>query len=605
MNVIQQLPDSIANQIAAGEVVQRPSSVVKELMENSVDAGATQIKVVIYDAGKTLIQVSDNGCGMSDIDARMSIERHATSKIRTAEDLYRIRTLGFRGEALASIASVSNLTIVTRRADFEVGTEIQVSGGVIKSQTTVACAVGSVFSVKNLFFNIPARRKFLKSDQTEFRHITDEFIRVAIINPSIGFTLYHNDQLVFDLPPGSIKQRIINIMGRGYDENLIQIRSSSPIVTIEGFIGNPRFAKKTGGDQYFFVNNRFMRHPFFHRAVMNAYEGLLAEGALPAYFISFTVDPETIDVNIHPTKTEIKFEYERDIFQMLQSAVKESLGKFSFMPSIDFDNSFETTLAFQPAPKGQPISVPEVKINPNYNPFKSSPQPESPKRTTGIHPMTNWNTSVLNFEKDSNSEQLVIPFENGNEVLQRSFIQLKKRYILTSVKSGLMIIDQHRAHFQILYEELSQSLSLGNIASQSLMFPLEPDFDFMTVSALESISEELTSLGFKLGRTDGNNIQLTAIPAILSPERAVQFLEKIGEMVLNSVEAPINVLKEQIVQNLAAVSAVSYGETLSVEEMCEINDRLFSCNSPALTCDGKKIIQTLTLEEITELFNKP
>ncbi len=605
MNVIQQLPDSIANQIAAGEVVQRPSSVVKELMENSVDAGATQIKVVICDAGKTLIQVSDNGCGMSEIDARMSIERHATSKIRTAEDLYRIRTLGFRGEALASIASVSNLTIVTRRADFEVGTEIQVSGGIIKSQSAVASAVGSVFSVKNLFFNLPARRKFLKSDQTEFRHITDEFIRVAIINPSIGFTLYHNDQLVFDLPPGSIKQRIINIMGRGYDENLIQIRLSSPIVTIEGFLGKPRFAKKTGGDQYFFVNNRFMRHPFFHRAVMNAYEGLLAEGYVPAYFISFTVEPETIDVNIHPTKTEIKFEYERDIFQMLQSAVKESLGKFSFLPSIDFENSFETTLAFQPAPKNHPISVPEIKINPNYNPFKSSPQSDYQKSTTQLPTLPNWGASLLNFENETKSEQLVIPFENGNEVFQRAFIQIKKRYILTSVKSGLMIIDQHRAHFQILYEELNQSLSMGNIASQPLMFPLEPDFDFITVSALEDISEELTNLGFKLSRTERNNFQLTAIPAMLTPEKAVQFLEKMVDNVLNSPEAPVDVLKEQIVQNLAAVSAVSYGETLSAEEMCEINDRLFSCNSPSLTCDGKKIIQTLTLEEITELFNKP
>jgi len=605
MNVIHQLPDSVANQIAAGEVVQRPSSVVKELMENALDASATQIKVSIQDAGKTMIQVSDNGCGMSEVDARMAFERHATSKIRSAEDLYRIQTMGFRGEALASIAAVSNVTLTTRHIQSEIGTELQLSGGVVKSQTSVSCAVGSVFSVKNLFFNIPARRKFLKSDQTEFRHITDEFIRIALVNSGIYFNLQHNGHTIFDLPPTNLKQRIIAVFGRNYNENLIDIQNQSSLVSISGFIGNPRHAKKTGGNQFFFVNNRFMRHPFFHRALMNAYERLIPEGTTPSYFITFTVEPETIDVNIHPTKTEIKFEYERDIFQILQSTVKEALGRYNFMPAIDFDNPFESTLAYQPPAPNTPIQIPKVRFNPNYNPFvsKETANHKTPPNVNHAPQFPDWKQSLINFEKTP--ETGIIPFDEiVDEKPQRIFLQIKKRYILTTVKSGIMIIDQHRAHFQIIYEELKQNMKSGHMASQVLMFPLELELEMASSLAIDEVSAELKNMGFEWEKTSPNGYKITNIPAILDSQNIGQFLEEIAETVKNSGENINEILKERFLQNLASLSAVPYGKELSMEEMCSINDHLFGCHSPTYTCDGKKIIQTFTEEEITELFNK-
>jgi DNA mismatch repair protein MutL len=606
MNVIFQLPDSIANQIAAGEVVQRPASVVKELVENAVDAGATSISVTIMDAGKTMIQVADNGVGMTDIDARMAFERHATSKIRSAADLFRLKTLGFRGEALASISAIANVSLRTRHKNSELGVHIEISGSVLKTQEVVQCAQGSVFTVKNLFFNVPARRKFLKADPTEFRHITDEFARVALINPNVAFTLTHNDQTIYNLSVGTLKQRIVGVMGRSYSENLITIDCETSQAKISGFIGNPKLAKKAGGDQYFFVNNRYMRHPFFHRAVMNAYERIIPAGSVPAYFITFQVEPDAIDVNIHPTKTEIKFESERDIFQLVFVTVKESLGKFNFVPSIDFTNQIDIPISFNPPNPNTPIQVPQVKVNPSYNPFESK---LGYSRQTGWEKYdqkkaNDWQTALADFEKKPEAQPSVIEFpEEADSSEIRTFVQVKKRYILTTVKSGLMLIDQHRAHFQILYEELQKCFESGRIASQTMMFPHQVEVDFMQSMVVDEILPELRELGFTVEKDSSNNYQVSASPVVLPISAITNFFETVVETVKNTGEDIKTTLKMRVLQNLAALSAVPYGKQLNMDEMCHITDTLFACQSPNYTADGRSIIQTITMNEISERFN--
>lgn len=606
MNVIFQLPDSIANQIAAGEVVQRPASVVKELMENSVDAGATAINVVIYDAGKTLIQVSDNGVGMTDIDARMAFERHATSKIRTAADLFKINTLGFRGEALASIAAISNVTLRTRHKSSELGVSIDVSASTVKAQEVAQCQQGCVISVKNLFFNIPARRKFLKSDQTEFRHITDEFIRVAIINPDIAFTLTHNDQAIFNLPTATLKQRIVAILGRNYSENLISVDCSTSLVNISGFIGNPKLAKKSTGDQYFFANNRYMRHPYFHRAIMNAYEKIIPQGTYPAYFVVMEVDPECIDVNIHPTKTEIKFENENEIFQLLHAAVKESLGKFNFVPSIDFDNQIDIPISFERPSADTPIRMPEIKVNPSYNPFDKTPKysrQEGWAKYGDKKSTDDWHKILSDFENQSKNQPDTVEFPDDTDIIERSFIQIKKRFILTTVKSGLMLIDQHRAHFQIIYEELKRSYDIGKIPSQPMMFPHTVEVSFKQGMIIDEILPELNSIGFVLKKDEQNNYQVTSVPVVLPISSINAFFETVTEKAQNTGEDIEEKLKTIVLQDLARISSIQYGKDLNIEEMNHITDKLFACQSPNYTVDGRSIVQIISMNDIIQRFN--
>ena len=604
MNIISQLPDSIANQIAAGEVVQRPSSVVKELMENAVDAKATNITVTIVDAGRTLIQVSDNGTGMTDIDARMAFERHATSKIKTVKDLFRLTTMGFRGEALASIAAIANVDLKTRYKDSELGTQIEIGGSSLKLQEPVQCGIGSVFSVKNLFFNVPARRKFLKSDSTEFRHITDEFCRVAIINPEIAFTLIHNGQTVYNLPKSNFKQRIIGIFGRQYSENLITIECNTSLVNIYGFIGNPKFSKKTNYDQFFFVNNRYMRHPYFNKAIQNAFEKIIPQGTSPSYFIHFKVNPEAIDVNIHPTKTEIKFENERDIWQILYAATRESLGKFNFVPSIDFDFQPDISMNFDQFKNDAPIHAPELKLNPSYNPFekkeKTIPKEQFVKHS--FEKKSDWQKILNDFDHNC---QLPFPDkenEIGNE--QRIFIQIKRHFILTTVKSGIMLIDQHRAHFQILYEELQRSSELKKYVSQPLLFPQTLEFEKSKTLVIDEIIPHICTMGFEIEKqNDNNTYNILAVPAVLPTTAINDFFELLVESFLEKGSNLIDTLNEQIVSKLASISAIPYGKELNYEEMCHLTDKLFACQSPNYTIDGKTILQTITIDEISNRFN--
>lgn len=609
MNVIFQLPDSIANQIAAGEVVQRPSSVVKELLENSVDAGASAITVAIHDSGKTMIQVFDNGCGMTDIDARMAFERHATSKIRSSADLFKINTLGFRGEALASIAAISNVTLKTRHKGSEFGVQIEISGSAVRSQETIQCQQGTNITVKNLFFNVPARRKFLKSDQTEFRHITDEFIRVALINPHISFTLTHNNQTVFSLSQANFKRRIIGIMGRTYDENLINIESNTSLVKIYGFIGNPRLSKKVTGDQYFFANNRYMRHPFFHKAIMNAYEKIVPAGSYPSYFIVLQVDTGSIDVNIHPTKTEIKFENEREIFQLLHASVKESLGKFNFVPPIDFENQPEIEIPITRLNDSRPIKIPQVRYTPGYNPFNNTPPTRQSAQWHRADTKLNndWQKLLRDFENQgaqtTNNEKLIEFPDESNPTEVRTFLQIKRRFILTTIKSGILLIDQHRAHFQIIFEDINSKTLLGKIPSQTMMYPQEVELTPRQNLIIEEILPELHDLGFEIEKTPQGNYLISATPILLPISTVNIFFETLTETVQNTGKDIDTELKIKVLQDMAKLSAVQYGKLLNIEEMAHITDKLFACKSFNYTVDGLPIIRTITMNEINERFN--
>ncbi|UCH15046.1 MAG: DNA mismatch repair endonuclease MutL, partial [Bacteroidales bacterium] len=482
-DIIQLLPDSVANQIAAGEVIQRPASVVKELVENSIDAGSTSIKVYTKDGGRNLIQVIDNGYGMSDADAGLAFERHSTSKIRKADDLFEIRTMGFRGEALASIAAVANVTLKTKQIDSETGTLIEISGSQVVTQEQLVCPDGLNIIVKNLFFNVPARRKFLKSNSTELKHIINEFQKIGIAHPDIEMSLSHNESEIYNLPKSTVKQRIIHIFGKSINQNLTTISTDTSLVRLKGFIGKPEYAKKTYGEQFFFINNRYMRHPYFHRAVMNAYEKILQPDSIPSYFIFMAADPGTIDINIHPTKTEIKFEDEQAIFQIIKAAVKEALGKFSITPSIDFNNN--GVIEIPSLKKDTEINIPEVPINPDYNPFETSKDYKSYSKGKDYvsekesRLKENWDKLYDGFASDKDHPDSFrmddIPeqktLESSDLLSTSNIFQLKGRYILTSVKSGLMIIDQKRAHERILFEKYIKSLANNTPMAQKTLFP--------------------------------------------------------------------------------------------------------------------------------------
>ena len=467
-DIIQLLPDSVANQIAAGEVIQRPASVVKEMVENSLDAGATEIIIHVKDAGRTLIQITDNGCGMSPTDARMSFERHATSKITSANDLFNIRTMGFRGEALASIAAIADLELRTKRIEDEVGTYIHILGSEVKAQEATACANGAGFMIKNLFYNVPARRKFLKGNTTELKHIINEIQRIALPNPAIKISLFQNNIPVYELPKANHRKRIVDLFGKAINQSLIQVDEETSIVKITGFVGQPKFARKTMGEQFFFVNGRFIRQPYFHKAVMQAYQQLLPTDAFPTYFLFLETDPANIDINVHPTKTEVKFENERDIWQIIHAAVRESLGKNNVVPSIDFDQNGSIDIPLPPKSFDQVI-FPEIKINPDYNPFEIE-KPRSPGNLIKNQPekrnLDRWEDLYTGTQLKLKPETEPSTIERIEQVFQdisgqftgKKFLQLKQKYILTPVKSGLMVIDQKRAHERILFEKFMDAL---------------------------------------------------------------------------------------------------------------------------------------------------
>lgn len=610
-NQIHQLPDHIANQIAAGEVIQRPASVVKELVENAVDAGADKITVKIKDAGKTLIQVIDNGNGMSETDARMAFERHATSKISEARDLFQLKTMGFRGEALASIAAITNLTLNTRTPDEELGTQIQISGSQVTAQEPVQCPVGSNFQIKNLFFNVPARRKFLKSDTTEFKHINEEFIRVALTRPGISFELIHNDTTVYQLPESNVKQRLINIFGKTYNDKLIPIETQTTLGRIHGFIGKTELAKKSPGEQYFFVNNRFMRHPYFYKAVMMAFDSLLQKGQYPVFFIFFEVDPHSIDVNIHPTKTEIKFENDKALWQILQAAVKEAIGKHNLTPSIDFnmENSIEIPVASN---QPEPAKSPEISVNPEYNPFERE---KTYKRKDSFHHYEkqkhteNWETLYQDFDRNNDREE--IRFKRGLDQDEKEksdkfsparFFQLKQKYILSHVKSGVLLIDQKRAFERIIFEQLQQNLDLNKSSTQPSLFPDEYAPNPLAADTLRELIPELIKLGFSI--EEQNEVFLIkGVPGELTDLQPVQLLD---ELVSGMDEANPDLhdsLTTLIASKLAQISSMTLNKALNQEEMEHLTESLFTCKMPNYTPEGKPVLRIFTLEEIDKLLS--
>ncbi|MGC9331181.1 MAG: DNA mismatch repair endonuclease MutL [Bacteroidales bacterium] len=601
---IHLLPDAVANQIAAGEVIQRPASVIKELLENAVDAGADKIHIIVKDAGKTLLQVIDNGSGMSETDARMAFERHSTSKIEKAEDLFSIRTKGFRGEALASIAAIASVELKTRREDEKVGTLVRVSASKIEKQEIIACPKGSNFSVKNLFFNVPARRKFLKTEQTEFRHIINEVQRVAMTHPEIHFVLTHNGNDVFNLGKGNIKQRIVNIFGRQMESNLIDLKVNTNIVKIRGYIGKPEKAKKISGEQYFFVNCRYMRHPWFYRAVTTAYEKLLPEGRYPQFFIYFSIDPGKIDVNIHPTKTEIKFTDERSVYQILHAAVKEALGKFNLVPSLDFDK--DETLNIPPGNKSG-VKSPGIPVNPDYNPFQESKKPEQvykpPFERNERSNLRNWE-SLYNrpdAETDESTSQRD-ETTSGTDNTEPGFIQLKQRYIVTKVKSGLMLIDQRRAHERLVYDNMMQMLKSHESVTQKELYPQTVTLNPEDASLVIELMETLSGLGFEISAFGKNSFVVNGMPSQISISDPQVMLESLLENYKNHTGNVKEALDERIASAVAKTSASQFDYKLNPQEMKSLFYSLMSCHTHNFTPSGKPIINIISLEELEKRF---
>ena len=629
-DIIRLLPDSVANQIAAGEVIQRPASVIKELVENAVDAGAKHVDVIVTDAGKTSIQVIDDGKGMSETDARLAFERHATSKIREASDLFALRTMGFRGEALASIAAVAQVELRTRTANEELGTCLTISGSQVESQEPVSCPQGSNFQVKNLFFNVPARRKFLKSNHTELSNILTEFERIALVNPEVSFTLYHNETEMFNLPAIQLRQRIMGVFGKKINQELLSLEVDTTMIRVSGFVGRPEAARKKGARQFFFVNGRYMRHPYFHKAVMEAFEHLIPAGEQISYFLYLDVDPSHIDVNIHPTKTEIKFENEQAIWQILAAAVKETLGKFNAVPSIDFDTEGMPDIpAFEVSPYAG-IEAPKVTYNSDYNPFNtfsSSCSSSSSQGTYSKNSAQEWDQLYEGLEQHASSHQesfsypgeaefygepsepaetnatLFAHAENAGAMKTSSQnYQYKGKYILTSVKSGLMIIDQHRAHIRILYDQFLAQIASCQGTSQGTLFPEIVQFSPSEVPVLESIMKDLSYLGFELTDLGGGSYAINGVPGGVEGLKPVELVQ---EMVHSAMEKGCKVDSEihsMMALSMARASAIACGQLLSTEEMSHLVDTLLTSASPNYTPDGKLALTVLHEDDIEKMF---
>lgn len=602
-DVIRLLPDSLANQIAAGEVVQRPASVVKELVENAIDAGALRIAVLLVDSGRTLIQVIDNGVGMSETDARMAFERHATSKISKADDLFSITTMGFRGEALASIAAVSEVVLQTRRATDEIGVEIQIRASEVIAQEYVACPQGANFCVKNLFYNMPARRKFLKSDAYELRLSVLEVQKIALAFPSLEISLSHNGNELFHYyPAGNIRQRIVQVLGKQVAASLIEIKSDTLLARIQGYVGKPETAKKSQSDQYFFVNRRYMRHGLFHKAILQAYEKVLPPGLQPSYLIFFEIEPHKIDVNIHPTKTEIKFEDEQALWQILNAAVRESLGKFNVVPSLDFETEMAIPI---PVPsKNAPLKMPSVRVDPDYNPFAKIPDSSVNQSVTSDDMLTKqnlpyWETLLSGFENEP--KQTTVFSTDQQEVESvRKFIQIKGKYICIPSRSGFMLVDQRRAHERILFEQFLSIYKGKHQPSQKQLFPLTINLSANDYMLVESYAEVIRQSGFEIRCIEDFQIEVYGCPAFLDNTNVKQVVEQIIAN-LNHIPAT-DTLEESIAGILSKSSAIPYGKMLSDAEMEHLVDRLFACANHRYTPDGKSIIALFTIDEIEKRF---
>lgn len=619
-DIIQLLPDSVANQIAAGEVIQRPASVVKELVENAIDAGASNINVIIVDAGRTSIQVIDDGKGMSETDARLSFERHATSKIRKADDLFSLHTMGFRGEALASIAAVAQIDLKTRMEGEDLGTQLTISGSRFVGQEPCACPVGSNFTVENLFFNVPARRKFLKSNTTELNNIITAFERIVLVYPQISFTLHSNGTELFNLRSCSYRQRIVEVFGKRLNQDLLPIGVDTSLCRIQGFVGKPESARKKVLQQYFFVNERYMKHAYFHKAVMTAFDRLIPQGEQIPYFLYFEVPAENIDVNIHPTKTEIKFENEQAIWQILLASVKEAVGKFNDVPSIDFDTEGKPDIpVFNP---NGSTSVPKISFNPQYNPFKQSSQPQRTANTESwesLYSGLETNTETPQTELFGQEDTPIGNVDNGETIISSvatapdatamiedkspTHYQYKGSYIMTAVKSGLMIINQHRAHVRILYEAYLRQLSEHKVHSQKVLFPEMVQFSVSDSVILEHILSEMTEMGFQLDNLGGGSYAVNGVPAGIEGLNAVTL---ITDMVAAAIESGTHVKEEidhVLALSLARNAAIPQGQVLSNSEMESIVNELFACSNVNYTPSGTPIIAIMQQHDIEHLFD--
>ena len=633
-DIIHLLPDSVANQIAAGEVVQRPSSVIKELVENSIDAGATQVQVIVEDAGKSLVQVIDNGKGMSETDARLAFERHATSKISEAKDLFALRTMGFRGEALASIAAVAQVELRTRAADKDLGVSIIIEGSRVVDQQPVNCPVGANFAVKNLFFNIPARRKFLKSNQTELSNILTEFERIALAHPETSFSLHSGGAAMMNLPTGNFKQRILGVFGKRLEAKLIPVEVKTTLINISGFVGVPSASRRKNAQQFFFVNGRYMRHPFFAKAVQTAYERLIPDGEQVPFFLNLEVAPEKIDVNIHPTKTEIKFEDETPIWQILLAAVREALGKHGVVPSLEFNTEGRPDIPVF-TPGGNDVPAPQIEVNPDYNPFATSPSYLSGKGggaggssyTYNNKPAVDrhWQNAYaaafpdkketdfgempdLPADQDAPTAQMFqsLPSEEQGEMKksETDYFQFRGQYIITPVKSGLMLIDQHRAHVRILYDRFMARFADKPSVTQRLLFPQRLTLPPSEAVAFEKMMQDLQSVGFEVSSLGGGDFSVLGTPAGTEGLDASELLQDILQETLDGKSDAADGIRHRIALTLARRAAMPVGEYLSGAEMSALVDQLFSTGTPNFTPDGQTVLVILAVENIEKLFGK-
>jgi len=613
-DIIQLLPDHVANQIAAGEVVQRPASVVKELLENAIDADATTIKLIIKDAGKTLVQVIDNGKGMSATDARLSFERHATSKIRTADDLFHLHTKGFRGEALASIAAIAHVELKTKQENDDVGCILVIEGSNVVEQNVVVTPKGSSISVKNLFFNIPARRNFLKSNTVELRHVIDEFQRVALAHPNISFAMYNNGSEAFNLPISNYRQRIVNIFGTKTNEKLVPVEEETEVLNISGFVGKPEFAKKTRGEQYFFVNDRFIKSPYLNHAISSAFEGLLKSGNHPSYFLYLTVNPQTIDINIHPTKTEIKFDDEHTLYALLRSAVKHSLGQFNIAPVLDFERDPNLDMPYDFTRKD--TNSPAIEVDRSFNPFKETYI--SGKQTTAFKQQTisNWDSlyvgleskgtktehdfSEVHFESEEFTPSI---FKDDTQVNQtQTTYQLHNKYIVSTIKSGMLVIDQHRAHQRIMYEDFLKNLTVKEGASQQLLFPLELHFTSQEIQIITQLKDDLERTGFMFSNITNESVEIIGVPVAVPESEVSIILEQLIGDVENEVPDSNFSATDLVAKSMAKSLAIKRGQSLQKDEQEHLVNALFACKEPNVSPTNRTTFITMSVDELDKKF---
>ena len=599
LDVIKLLPDSVANQIAAGEVIQRPASAVKELMENALDAGASQVDLLIKDAGKSMIMVVDNGCGMSETDARLCFERHATSKISKAEDLFSIRTMGFRGEALASIAAIAQVELKTRRKEDEVGTKIVNEGSVVKEQSLVPMQPGTTFTVKNLFFNVPARRNFLKSTQAEIRHIVEEFTRVTLMHPEIGFTLNSDGKEMYHLYLGNLKQRIVGLFGSNYEGKLLPVHQETDRIRIDGYIVKAEYAKKTRGEQYFFVNKRFIKHAYLHHAIENAFMEMIPKDSFPGYFLNIEVDPSDIDINIHPTKTEVNFLDVKLVYAILHAAVRKAIGQHNLSPMIDFDESADLNNDFGKAMGMSPMAIPNIPIDPNFNPFRKESAPreshwEGSYQPQRKEPVGDWR-QLYGERTDLPAET----FEQQGEAKSNiQYLQVNHSYIVTPVKSGMLVIDQQLAHTRVLFERYLKELEGNAGASQQELFPQSLTLNVNDALLLKEMLPELENLGFVLEQANPNTYMINGTPADAAGYNAVELLEKIlDNYKINRSDLQLD-RKLNLAKTMAAQLAIKAQTKLSEMEMQKLVDELFACNVAEIAPNGKKIYVILNMEDL-------